>query len=66
MTHARCEDAPCCGHNDSICGQTLGAGPLEDMPGDDGTYYCDVCGCCHAGPCPDDYEEDDEYEEELT
>lgn len=24
MSRQRCEDAPCCGHNDFICGQTLG------------------------------------------
>ena len=64
MSHLRCEDAPCCGHNDSICGQVLGGGPLEDFASSD-SYYCDICGWDHSGPCPD-YDEEDAEDESLA
>ena len=35
-----------------------------DYPADSDTYYCDVCGFSHVGPCPDDlYDDEDETED---
>lgn len=27
------------------------------------SYYCDDCGIYHAGPCPDDYEDDEDEQD---
>lgn len=48
-----CEDAPCCG----CCGTNI-YGVKQDS--DEGPPYCDACGTCHFGDCPDDYEEEEE------
>jgi hypothetical protein len=34
-----------------------------DAPADPQDYYCDECGVCHAGPCPEPDDDDDDDDE---
>lgn len=48
----RCEDYPCCGHNETD--NRCDGHEVYTQSEYNEAFWCDFCGIAHRGPCPDE------------